>query len=76
MRVGASAGPAQGLLLRSRPPAPQDLKPSNVAVNEDCELRVSRLQVRACRAAEGSSGEVLTSLLVALDPGLRASPPG
>lgn len=29
------------------PPALQDLKPSNVAVNEDCELRVSRPLERA-----------------------------
>lgn len=30
-----------GQLLSSHLPALQDLKPSNVAVNEDCELRVS-----------------------------------
>ena len=46
-RVGAVRGGGGGSCawdsagLSPRPPAPQDLKPSNVAVNEDCELRVS-----------------------------------
>lgn len=52
-RVGAQAGLGAGAcegrpacgpaapLRRSHPCALQDLKPSNVAVNEDCELRVS-----------------------------------
>lgn len=41
---GVRVGPLQDprcALLRSQPTVLQDLKPSNVAVNEDCELRVS-----------------------------------
>lgn len=46
IRARDSAGLTGGL------PAPQDLKPSNVAVNEDCELRVSS-RGRGWEAAAG-----------------------
>lgn len=40
-RCGAVEGTVCGVPASAdAPPTPQDLKPSNVAVNEDCELRV------------------------------------
>ncbi|KAM8942680.1 LOW QUALITY PROTEIN: mitogen-activated protein kinase 11 [Lycaon pictus] len=54
----ACAGPAPPS-SRSRPTALQDLKPSNVAVNEDCELRILDFGL-ARQADEEMTGYVAT----------------
>lgn len=85
-RVGVARAVGGGrpvLALRAQPlcsglcPPAQDLKPSNVAVNEDCELRVSthgpgRL---VGGLAVGRRG-LLRILGHSPDPGLWTSPPG
>ncbi|XP_037703683.1 mitogen-activated protein kinase 12 isoform X7 [Choloepus didactylus] len=47
-----AAGPRGGLKVRPSLLCPQDLKPGNLAVNEDCELKVS-WGTRCCRGERG-----------------------